>query len=205
MRETLRALRSDRPYGWLKPGVLVGALLPLLVLVRRAQAGSLGANPIAEILNTTGLLALIFLIASLACTPLKLLFQFSWPLRIRKLLGLIAFAYGSVHLLVYVALDRLGELSTLLDDVLKRPFITVGFAAWLLLLPLAVTSTTAMTRRLGFKRWKRLHQLSYLAGLLAAVHFLWRVKKDASEPLLYGAILLLMLATRVWSMVRPRA
>lgn len=204
MRDAVRELFSNKPYAWLKPGVLLGALVPLAVLGRRAATGTLGANPIAELLNATGLLALIMLIASLACTPLKQ-FGISWPLRIRKLLGLLAFFYASVHLLVYVALDRLGELGTLLQDVIERPFITMGFAAWSLLVPLAVTSTSPMTKRLGFKRWKRLHQLSYLAGLLAAVHFLWRVKKDASEPLFYGALLLVLLGMRVWLLVQKRA
>lgn len=194
-----------KPYAWLKVGVLAGSLLPLLFLVVRAGNGSLGANPIAELLNTTGLLALIFLIASLACTPLKLWLELTWPLRIRRLLGLLAFFYATVHLLVYVALDRFGELGTLLEDVWKRPFITVGFAAYVLLVPLAITSTRTMLRRLGFRRWQRLHQLSYLAAPLAAVHFLWRVKKDTTEPLLYGALLLLLLGARVWALVRPRA
>jgi sulfoxide reductase heme-binding subunit YedZ len=195
------------PDAWLKPGVLVGALVPLGALVVRALSGRLGANPIAEVLNQFGLLALIFLVASLAATPLKLLLGLKWPLRIRRMLGLLAFFYASLHLLTYALLDRAGELGTLLEDLGKRPFITVGFFAWLLLVPLAITSTKAMVKKLGFARWKRLHQLSYVAGILGIVHFLWRVKKDASEPFAYGAILALLLGVRVldWWNARQRA
>jgi methionine sulfoxide reductase heme-binding subunit len=201
------AVARGTPDAWLKPGVLLGALFPLLAIGVRAARGTLGANPIAEVLNQLGLLALIFLIASLAATPIKLSFGYTWPLRIRRLLGLLAFFYASLHLLTYALLDRAGELGTLLEDLGKRPFITVGFLAWLLLVPLAITSTRAMIKTLGFARWKRLHQLSYLAGILGIVHFLWRVKKDASEPLTYGAILALLLGLRVyaWWQQRERA
>lgn len=195
------------PDAWLKPGVLVGSLVPLAGLALRALSGTLGANPIAEVLNQLGLLALIFLVASLASTPLKLLLGWKWPLRIRRMLGLLAFMYASLHLLTYALLDRAGELSTLLEDLGKRPFISVGFFAWLMLVPLAITSTNKMVKTLGFARWKRLHQLSYLVGILAIVHFWWRVKKDVSEPLTYGLILALLLAVRVldWWKTRQRA
>jgi methionine sulfoxide reductase heme-binding subunit len=184
------------PDGWLKPGVLLGALAPLAVLVVGALRGTLGANPISEVINQLGLLALILLIASLAATPLKLLLGWTWPLRIRRLLGLLAFFYATLHMLSYVVVDRWGELATLAEDIAKRPFITVGLLAWALLVPLALTSTRASIKRLGFKTWQRLHRLSYLAGVLAIVHFVWRVKKDSTEPLTYAAILAVLLAVR---------
>lgn len=189
---------------WLKPGVLLGALVPLAALSFGAARGTLGANPIAEALNQFGLLALIFLMASLAPTPLKLVLNLKWPLRIRRLLGLLSFFYASLHLLTYALLDRAGQLKTLLEDLAKRPFITVGFLAWLMLAPLAVTSTNRMVKRLGFARWKVLHRLSYVAAGLAVVHFLWRVKKDASEPLGYGLLLALLLGIRVLAWHKQR-
>jgi sulfoxide reductase heme-binding subunit YedZ len=195
-----RAARGEA--AWLKPGVLVGALLPLLLTGWRAFRAELGANPIAVVLHQLGLLALVFLLASLSATPLKRLLGWTWPLRLRRLLG---FYYASLHVLTYVALDRRGELATLLEDLTKRPFTSVGFAAWLLLVPLAVTSTRAMVKRLGFVRWQRLHRLSYLAAALAVVHFVWSVKKDLTEPLVYGAILALLLWVRVRVRQRARA
>jgi sulfoxide reductase heme-binding subunit YedZ len=182
---------------WLKPGVLLGSLVPLAVIVARALRGTLGANPIAEALNQFGLLALIFLIASLAPTPLKLVLDWKWPLRIRRMLGLLSFFYATLHLLTYALLDRAGELATLLQDLSKRPFVTVGFLAWLMLAPLAITSTNKSVKRLGFARWKLLHRLSYAAAALGIVHFLWRVKKDASQPILYGLVLGLLLGIRL--------
>lgn len=193
-----------KPYAWLNAGIFVGALVPLAAMGWRAANRSLGANPIAEVLNQFGLLALIFLVASLACTPSKVLLGWTWPARIRRLLGLLAFFYASLHLLTYLLLDRLGDLSTVLEDVLKRPFITVGLLAWLTLLPLAITSTNAMVKRLGYRNWQRLHQLSYAAALLGVLHFVWRVKKDASEPITYGLIVLLLLAVRVRHALRQR-
>lgn len=192
---------------WLKPGLLIGGLLPLAATLLRAAWGSLGANPINTALNEFGLLALVFLLSSLSATPLKLMFGITWPLRARRMLGLFAFFYASLHLLTYVALDRLGELGTIAEDLIERPFITVGFFAFCLLVPLALTSTKNAQRQLGFKRWQQLHRLSYLVGVLAIVHFVWRVKRDLSQPVLYGAILALLLLMRVpgWLKERDRA
>lgn len=204
MARSVRPDRNATPDVWLKPGVLIGALVPLFAIALSAFRGTLGANPVADVLNQLGLLALVFLLASLAATPLKQLLGWTWPLRIRRLLGLLAFFYATLHLITYVAVDRFGELSTLLEDVLARPFITVGFFAWLLLLPLALTSTRASIKRLGFRSWKRLHQLSYLAGLLAVVHFTLRVKQDLGEPLTYGAILAVLLGIRLYAWLGAR-
>jgi sulfoxide reductase heme-binding subunit YedZ len=198
------ARKSGNPDGWLKPGLLLGSLAPLLTIGVRAAQGKLAANPIAEALNQFGLLALIFLIASLAATPLKLWLGVRWPLRVRRMLGLLSFFYASLHLLTYVLLDRAGQWQTLLEDLGKRPFVTVGFLAWLLLLPLAITSTDASVKRLGFRTWKLLHRLAYVAAAFAVIHFVWRVKKDASEPIWYGLVLGLLLAGRIWDWHQTR-
>lgn len=193
------------PYPWLKPGVITGACIPGAVVVARAAAGDLGANPIAEALDRFGLFALIFLVASLACTPVKGLLDWTWPIRIRRALGVIAFVYASVHLLTYVGVDQAFDWGTLLEDVVKRPFIFIGLGTWLILFPLAVTSTGGMVKRLGFVRWKKLHRLAYLAGGLGVLHFYMRVKSDVREPLAYAAVLGVLLGLRVLDAIRhPR-
>lgn len=191
--------RSRTPDGWLKPGVLIGALVPLALTTLRAAQGTLGANPVAVALNQFGLLALVFLLASLAATPAKRLFGVTWPLRVRRMLGLLSFFYASLHLLTYVLLDRLGELGTLWEDLIKRPFISVGALAFALLVPLALTSTRDAQKRMGFRSWQMLHRLSYVIAPLGIVHFVWREKKDVSEPLMYGAVLALLLVVRIFA------
>jgi sulfoxide reductase heme-binding subunit YedZ len=196
--------RRQVPFPWLKPGVFVGALVPLAGLVLQAMRGTLGADPVAIALNRLGLLALIFLIASLACTPAKLLLGWTWPIRIRRMLGLFAVFHAALHFATYVAVDQRFDWPVLWADVTQRKFMIVGFAAFLLLLPLAATSTDASVRRLGFKRWKALHRLVYVAAILAVVHFVWRVKLDAREPLTYGAVLGGLLLVRVVDAIRTR-
>jgi sulfoxide reductase heme-binding subunit YedZ len=193
----MSATRRARPAAWLRPAVVTGGLVPAAAIVLAARSGGLGANPIAEALNELGLLALIFLIATLACTPLRRLVGWTWPMRIRRDLGLLAFAYAATHFAVYAVLDQGLDLSAIAKDVADRRFIFVGFAALVLLAPLALTSTNASVRRLGFERWQRLHRLVYPAALLGLVHFVWRVKKDLSEPLAYGAVLAVLLVVRV--------
>jgi sulfoxide reductase heme-binding subunit YedZ len=190
-------VRPAKQLAWLKPGVLTGALVPVTAILYRAARGKLGANPVAEALNELGLMALVFLILSLACTPAKILFGVTWPIRIRRMLGLMAFFYATLHVLTYAGIDQLGHVRDIFADVTKRPFIAVGFLAWLILVPLAVTSTAKMTKRLGAAKWKRLHRLAYVAALLGVVHFVWRVKKDITEPAVYGAILVLLLLVRL--------
>ena len=189
--------RRRGPLPWLNPGILVGASAPLLSILLRARSGALGANPIAEALNELGLMALVLLIASLACTPLRTMLGWTWPIRIRRLLGLLAFAYATLHVAVYAGLDQGLDLRAVLADVFKRRFIFVGFAAFVMMAPLAWTSTKGAVRRMGYARWKRLHLLVYPAALCAVVHFVWRVKKDLSEPLAYAAILAALLLVRV--------
>jgi sulfoxide reductase heme-binding subunit YedZ len=187
-----------RPLSWLVPAVLTGSAVPFAMLAYKSATGRLGANPIATALNQLGLLALTFLVACLACTPLKILFGVTWPIRIRKTLGLLAFYTATSHFLLYAVVDQGLRLRTVLEDVTKRPFIAVGFAAWLLLVPLAATSTKAAVTRLGFKRWKAIHRLVYGVAVLAAIHFRLRVKADAREPFVWLAIVAALLCIRVF-------
>jgi methionine sulfoxide reductase heme-binding subunit len=197
---------SRQPYPWLKPGIFVGALVPLASIVVRANLDALGADPVAKIENELGLAALVLLVASLACTPARRLLGWTWPIRIRRELGLFAFFYACLHVAMYVVVDQGIDVFAIFDDILKRPFITVGFLAFVLLLPLALTSTPESIRKLGFKRWQRLHMLVYIAGVLAVVHFIWRVKIDIAQPLTYAWIVaaLLMVRVVVWLRARQR-
>src|SRR5262245_29012629 len=190
-----RAVR--RPMPWLSPAVFTGALVPLAILALRLARGTLGANPIAEAINQLGLLALVCLLASLTCTPLKILTGKPWHIRLRKMLGLFAFLYACLHFSTYVAVEQGFAFRAIARDILERPFLLVGFVTLLLLVPLAATSTARMRKRLGAERWKRLHRLVYVCAVLAIVHFVMRVKKDVTEPLVYGAVLAGLLAVRV--------
>ena len=189
--------RRGTPMPWLAPGIFIGALAPLASISLRAITGALSADPIAQIENELGLAALIFLVASLACTPARRLLGWSWPARVRRQLGLWAFAYAMLHFLVYLVVDQGFAWPIIVGDIAERPFITVGFLALVLMVPLAFTSTNDSVRKLGFKRWTRLHQLSYVAGVLAVIHFIWRVKADLSQPLVYASLLGGLLAVRV--------
>lgn len=193
-----------RPHPWLEPSILVGSLVPAVAIVTRGVRGELGANPIAQGLNQLGLVALVFLIAALACTPAKTLFGWTWPLRIRRMLGLLAFFYATLHVATYTGLDQVFDWAAIWKDVSKRKFIFVGFAAFVLLVPLALTSTNGAVRRLGFARWKLLHRLAYVAPALVVLHFFWRVKKDVSEPVAYGIALTILLAIRLAAYWRAR-
>jgi methionine sulfoxide reductase heme-binding subunit len=196
--------RRGAPLPWLQPGIFIGALTPLAAIVLRAYQGNLSANPIAEIINELGLTALVLLVASLACTPARRLFGWTWPTRIRRELGLFAFFYGVLHFLMYLT-DQSIDLGIIVEDVAQRPFITVGFFALVLMVPLAFTSTSDSVRRLGFRRWQRLHYLAYAAGVLAIVHFLWRVKIDVSQPMIYASVLGALLLVRVAFWMRQRS
>ena len=176
---------------WLVPATITGAAIPFATIAWRLSQHRLGANPIATALNQIGLLSLIFLCASLSCTPLKIAFAWNWPLRVRRTLGLCAFFSVVLHFLVYLVADQSLALRSVLQDVLKRPFITLGFAALVLLVPLAWTSSKRAVARLGFRRWQRLHRLAYLIGILGVLHFYLRVKADHTQPLLYGLVVVL--------------
>jgi sulfoxide reductase heme-binding subunit YedZ len=157
----------------------------------------LGPNPIEEIQDTMGIWALRFIMATLAITPLRHLTGQVWLLRFRRMLGLFTFAYVALHFLNYLVLDQTFDIAGIIEDIVKRPFITVGFSALLMLIPLAVTSTNGWRRKLG-PRWRILHRLVYVIGIFACWHFYWQVKKDISEPLIYIGILTLLLGMRLW-------
>lgn len=174
----------------------VGALLPLAVLIWDATHDRLSVNPIQDITFRTGRPALALLILSLACTPLYRIRGFKWALRFRRPLGVYAFVYASLHFLTFVGLDYGFDPALLKEAIFEKRYALVGFAAFMLLLPLAITSTQGWMRRLG-KRWTRLHKLVYLAAPLAVLHFIWLVKADIRVPLLYAGVLLFLLAVRV--------
>jgi sulfoxide reductase heme-binding subunit YedZ len=179
--------------------VFLLCLVPLakLALEIFGVAGmSLGANPVEELIHRFGIWGLNFLLITLAVTPLRRLTGKGWLLRFRRMFGLFAFFYVLMHFLTYAGLDQRFDLSVIFEDIAERPFITVGFTAFLLLIPLAFTSTNAMMRRLG-RRWQQLHRLVYLIAILGVVHFYWQVKLDTLEALIYAAILAVLLGFRL--------
>jgi sulfoxide reductase heme-binding subunit YedZ len=189
----------------LKPATFAAALIPLGKIGYDAFLGEgLGANPIADVLNHLGFWTLTMLTITLACTPAKILLGITWPLRIRRMLGLFTFFYALLHFTTYFALDQFFDLGAIYEDVVRRKFITIGFAGFLLLIPLAVTSTDRAVRRLGFRRWKRLHRLVYVVAGLGLIHFIWRVKADLRTPLTFTAIILGLMAVRLAAWVRSR-
>jgi sulfoxide reductase heme-binding subunit YedZ len=190
-----------------KPALFALALLPLLLLVLGAAGLGgmrLGANPVATIIDTLGLWGLRLLLATLALTPLRYLTGSSEWLRYRRMLGLFAFFYLCLHFTMYVGIDRRLDWHTLVEDVLKRPWITLGFSGLVLLVPLALTSTRAAMRRLG-RRWQRLHYLVYPAAVLGCWHYYWQVKRDVRAPLAYAALLALLFAVRAFRRWRSAA
>ncbi len=178
--------------------VFAACLVPLALLAWRGFAGGLGANPIEAITHSTGDWALRFLLITLAITPLRRLSGWNRVITYRRMLGLFAFFYGTLHLLTYLWLDKFFAWQDILHDIPKRPFITVGFTAFVLLVPLALTSTAGAIRRLGGRRWRALHRGAYVATALGVVHYWWLVKADVTLPALYGCVLGLLLAIRAW-------
>jgi len=189
---------------WLKVGVVGACLSPLVVLAYQPLTHNLGANPIDEITDQTGIWTLRLLLITLAVTPARRLTGWNRLIQLRRMLGLLAFFYGCLHFLTYIWLDQFFVLEDIIADVMERPFITVGFASFALLIPLALTSTTAMIKRLGGKWWQRLHRLVYAIAIGGVVHYLWLVKADIQQPLLYGGILGVLLAYRLWDMYGRR-
>lgn len=188
----------------IKPALFLLCLLPLAWLIWQAfvlGGSGLGANPVERIQDTLGQWGLRFLLITLAVTPLRDWFNAPWLIQLRRMLGLFAFTYVLLHFLTWLILDQDLYWSGILIDVAKRPFITIGFTALLLLVPLAATSTNAMMRHLG-RRWKTLHRLVYAIVLLGIWHYYWQVKADVREPLIYLAIALLLLGWRVWKFRR---
>jgi methionine sulfoxide reductase heme-binding subunit len=182
---------------YLAPAIVTGWLFALAQLGYRIARHELGANPIATALNQLGLLALVLLVASLCATPLKLTLGWTWPLRVRRTFGLLAFFTVLWHFLLYLGPDQGFDVVAVLSDIVKRPFIAVGFLALVLLVPLAWTSSKQAVQRLTFPVWQRLHRLVYVIGLLAALHFYLRVKADHTQPVIYAAVILAGFAIRL--------
>ncbi len=192
---------------WLSAGkslVFLAALIPLAKLAWLGLHDGLGANPIEKITRTTGYWTLTFLMITLTATPLRTISGWTWPIRWRRMLGLFAFFYASLHFLTYLVLDQFFDWPAIVKDIAKRPYITVGFPAFVMLIPLAVTSTNKMVQRLGARRWKNLHKLIYIIGIAGVVHFWWLVKKDITEPVEFAVILAVLLGFRVAKAMRKK-
>lgn len=179
--------------------LLVNGLVPLTLLLWDVYRKQVGANPLEFVTRTTGMLTLVFLLISLAVTPLRRITGLNWLTRFRRMLGLFAFFYGSLHLMTYIAFDRFFHLTTIPGDVVKRPFIAIGMTAFLLMLPLAITSTDRMVKRLGGKRWMRLHRIVYLSGVLGVLHYYMLVKSDVRLPITFAFLLVVLLGFRIFA------
>jgi sulfoxide reductase heme-binding subunit YedZ len=179
--------------------IFVNALVPLSLLLWDWGRNQVGANPLEFVTRTTGTLTLVFLLISLAVTPLRRVTGLNWLTRFRRMLGLFAFFYGSLHLMTYVAFDRFFHLKSIPGDVAKRPFIAIGMTAFFLMVPLAITSTDKMVKRLGGKRWVRLHRIVYLSGILGVLHYYMLVKSDVRPPLTFAFVLALLLGFRIFA------
>jgi len=182
---------------WLKVAIFLLCLLPLAALGLKAWHGELGANPIEVITHATGDWTMRLLLVTLSITPLRMLTRQYWLIRLRRMIGLFAFFYGCLHFTTYIWLDKFFDLHAMLADVEKRRFITVGFLGFVLLIPLALTSTAGWIRRLGGKRWQRLHRLIYVTAVAGVIHYIWLVKADLRKPLQYAMVLGVLLAYRM--------
>ena len=182
-----------------KAVVFINSLVPLALLAWDATRQNIGANPLEYVTRTTGMLTLVFLMLSLAVTPLRKMTGWNWLGMHRRMLGLYAFFYGALHFLTYIWFDRFFNIRSTAGDVLQRPFIAVGFAAFLIMIPLAVTSTNKMVKRLGGRRWSLLHKSVYLAGALGALHYWMLVKSDTRLPIGFAVVLAFLLGYRVFA------
>lgn len=182
---------------WLKISIFLLALIPLTKLAFNAYTDNLGANPIEKITHRTGYWTLTFLLITLTITPLRRLTSWSWLVRLRRMLGLFAFFYACLHFSTYLVLDQFFDWANIVKDIVKRPYITIGFLAFVLLIPLAITSNNRCIKLIGGKRWLLLHRLIYLIAIGGVVHFWWLVKKDITEPLIFAALLGVLLTIRL--------
>ena len=201
---TSLAQPSRRVVAVVRAVVFAAALLPLLRLVALGYADALGANPVEFVTRSTGTWTLVMLCLTLSVTPLRRLLGWPWLLRLRRMLGLYAFFYGTLHFTTWLWLDQWFDLSSMMADVVERPFVTVGFTAFMLMLPLAATSTQSMMRRLG-RRWQELHRLVYAIAVLAVLHFWWHKagKNDVAEPMVYAGVVAVLLGFRaLWPLAR---
>jgi methionine sulfoxide reductase heme-binding subunit len=187
-----------------KPAVFLACLVPFAQLVYRAFWGDLGANPVEMITNTTGIWTLRLLVLTIAITPVRWLTGLNLVILFRRMIGLFAFFYGSLHFMTYFILDHSLVFDGLWEDVVKRPYITMGFSAFVLLIPLALTSTKGWIRRLGGYRWNLLHRLVYVSATLAVIHYWWKVKLDTTFPRYYAMVVAALLAVRIWRAMAKR-
>jgi len=178
--------------------LVVNGLVPMALLLWDVYHKRVGANPLEFVTRTTGMLTLIFLMISLAVTPVRKITGANWLVKFRRIVGLFAFFYGAAHLLTYIWFDRFFNLRSVVGDVKQRPFIAIGMTAFFLMVPLAITSTDKMVKRLGGKRWLKLHRLVYLAGALGVLHYWMLVKSDTRLPLTFAFVLFLLLAHRLF-------
>ena len=190
---------------YLKPAVFLACLAPLGWLVWRALHAQLGANPIETITHSTGDCTLTFLLITLSVTPLRKLTRQYWLINFRRMLGLFAFFYGTLHLMTWVWLDKFFDVHEMLADVVKRRFITAGMTAFALMIPLALTSTKWSIRRLGGKRWQLLHRLIYFSAAAGVIHYIWLVKADLKKPLEYAAVLAVLMLYRLLTWIISRS
>jgi sulfoxide reductase heme-binding subunit YedZ len=189
---------------YFKPVIFLACLAPLASLAWRAFHAELGANPIEAITHSTGTCTLVFLLITLSVTPLRKLTRQYWLINLRRMFGLFAFFYGCLHLTTYVWLDKFFDVHEMLADIAKRRFITAGLAGFVLMIPLAVTSTKGWIRRLGGKCWQALHRLIYLSTAAGVVHYIWLVKADLRSPLRYAFVLLVLLTYRIVASIAAR-
>ena len=187
----------------LKILVFIGGLVPAIALVIAAFTDNLTANPIEYITHQTGNFALTFLLITLAITPLRRFTGWHEVIRVRRMLGLFAFFYATLHVLTWAVIDQFFDLPAMIEDVAKRPYITVGMAGYLMMVPLAITSSAAMIRRLG-RKWQTLHRLAYFAAIAGVIHFWWLVKADIREPQRFAFVLTVLLGIRAWWVLRSR-
>lgn len=184
--------------------IFINALVPLALLGFDAWGGNLGANPVEFFLRTTGVLTLVFLLITLALTPLRKIFGWNQLIKFRRMLGLYAFFYGFLHLVTYSIFDKSLSIPAIVADIWQRPFIAVGMLAFFLLIPLSVTSTNGMIKRLGGKNWARLHKLTYIIAILGVIHFWMIVKSDFKYPFLFAFILAILLGYRIYDKYKPK-
>ncbi len=196
---------SPRAFRWTKALVFVLCLGPLARLVADGFLDRLGANPVEMITHSTGTWTLTFVMITLSVTPLRRLSGWHWLARLRRMLGLYAFFYALLHFTTYLWLDQFFDVAAIAKDVVKRPFITIGFGAFAMLLPLAATSTDAMARRLGGKNWIALHRLVYVVAICGVIHYWWLVKRDITQPAIYALVLAALLGYRVAASLKRRA
>ena len=187
-----------------KPLVFLACLVPLALLIWATVNGQLSANPLEDIRDTTGIWTLRFLVLTLIITPLRRITGWHAVIRLRRMIGLFAFFYALLHFVSYVWLDQFFAFDAMVDDLTKRPFIMAGYASFVLLIPLAVTSTKKWIARLGGARWQLLHRLIYVSAAAGVIHYFWRVKSDIRRPVAYGVVLAALLIIRSWWLVRAR-